>query len=124
MSSSQRSKRGRQKSGFQAREDYHTTNINQLGPAGEQFLKDTPWANPNHAAHKTSHAAAAQDQSGHQDEKSAIDAGGVSKKPPAVSSRLSESPEMSRSMVNPGGSQMKRVGSVPTANRGSKAAAV
>lgn len=29
-----------------------------LGPAGEQFIKNTPWANPNHAAHKLVHAAA------------------------------------------------------------------
>lgn len=23
-----------------------------LGPAGEQFIKNTPWANPNHVSHK------------------------------------------------------------------------
>ncbi len=119
-----RSKRGRQKSGFHAREDYHTTNINQLGPAGEQFLKDTPWANPNHSAHKMAQPAAVQDQPAQLEGKPAIDAGGVSKRSPAVSSRLSESPELSRSILNSGGHQMKRVGSVPTVNRGSKAAAV
>ncbi|KAK3180353.1 hypothetical protein K4F52_008324 [Lecanicillium sp. MT-2017a] len=119
-----RSKRGRQKSGFHARDDYHTTNIHQLGPAGEQFLKDTPWANPNHSAHKMVQSATAQDPPAQLDGKAAIDAGGVSKRSPAVSTRLSESPELSRSILNSGANQMKRVGSVPTVNRGSKTAAV
>lgn len=38
----------------QAMDDYQpvTYGGGGLGPAGEQFIKNTPWANPNHAAHK------------------------------------------------------------------------
>lgn len=36
--------------------EYSTLPFNAaLGPAGEQFLEQTPWANPNHPAHGTNH---------------------------------------------------------------------
>ncbi|KAG6041403.1 hypothetical protein E4U41_004501 [Claviceps citrina] len=45
-------RRGRQKPIVSARDDYPTPTFTRLGPAGEQFIKDTPWANPHHSSHK------------------------------------------------------------------------
>ncbi|OAQ98060.1 hypothetical protein LLEC1_03005 [Akanthomyces lecanii] len=127
LSAMERSRRGRQKSSaFQQRDDYQSPNINQIGPAGEQFLKDTPWANPNHSAHKTARQGTALE------ENRAVPQGPIfqnenpasSLKSPALSARLSESPEMSRPMLKPSPHQMKRVASVPSANRTPKATAV
>ncbi|KAM0330063.1 hypothetical protein ACHAQA_004234 [Verticillium albo-atrum] len=37
-------------------EDYQAVAFGgTLGPAGEQFIKNTPWANPNHISHKIQH---------------------------------------------------------------------
>ncbi|ATY60753.1 transcriptional regulatory protein DEP1, putative [Cordyceps militaris CM01] len=127
LSAMERTRRGRQKpSTFQQRDDYQSPNINQIGPAGEQFLKDTPWANPNHSAHKVARQGAAQD------ENRAVPQGPIfqnetpssSLKSPALPARLSESPEMSRPILKPPPHQMKRVASVPRANRTPKATAV
>ncbi|KAJ3492905.1 hypothetical protein NLG97_g5067 [Lecanicillium saksenae] len=128
LSAMERTRRGRQKSSaFQQRDDYQSPNINQIGPAGEQFLKDTPWANPNHSAHKMARQGATP-----HEESRAVPQGpifqnenpGSSLKSPALSARLSESPEMSRSILKPSAHQMKRVGSVPSASRAAKATAV
>ncbi|KAK5990537.1 hypothetical protein PT974_08806 [Cladobotryum mycophilum] len=48
----ERARRGRQKPITHLREEYQPPHLTRLGPAGEQFLKDTPWANPNHSSHK------------------------------------------------------------------------
>ncbi|KAG6061075.1 hypothetical protein E4U17_002655 [Claviceps sp. LM77 group G4] len=45
-------RRGRQKTALPARDDYPNPTFARLGPAGEQFIKDTPWANPHHSSHK------------------------------------------------------------------------
>ncbi|OAA50111.1 Sds3-like protein [Beauveria brongniartii RCEF 3172] len=126
LSAMERTRRGRQKSSaFQQRDDYQSPNINQIGPAGEQFLKDTPWANPNHSSHKMARQGTAHEENRvvpqgpiFQNEHPAS-----SLKSPALSTRLSESPEMSRSILKPSPHQMKRVASVPSANRTSKATA-
>ncbi|KAM3436288.1 hypothetical protein MY4824_004439 [Beauveria thailandica] len=126
LSAMERTRRGRQKSSaFQQRDDYQSPNINQIGPAGEQFLKDTPWANPNHSSHKMARQGTAHEENRvvpqgpiFQNEHPAS-----SLKSPAPSTRLSESPEMSRSILKPSPHQMKRVASVPSANRTSKATA-
>ncbi|KAM3534586.1 hypothetical protein MY4038_002136 [Beauveria bassiana] len=126
LSAMERTRRGRQKSSaFQQRDDYQSPNINQIGPAGEQFLKDTPWANPNHSSHKMARQGTAHEENRvvpqgpiFQNEHPAS-----SFKSPALSTRLSESPEMSRSILKPSTHQMKRVASVPSANRTSKATA-
>ncbi|OLN97014.1 Transcriptional regulatory protein DEP1 [Colletotrichum chlorophyti] len=48
-----RSLKPRQRSVMQPIEDYQAVAFGgNLGPAGEQFIKDTPWANPNHISHK------------------------------------------------------------------------
>ncbi|PHH67194.1 hypothetical protein CDD81_2963 [Ophiocordyceps australis] len=46
------------------RDEYHAPNFGRLGPAGEQFIKDTPWANPNHSAHRQHHQASTSSESG------------------------------------------------------------
>ncbi|KAJ6446132.1 Sds3-like protein [Purpureocillium lavendulum] len=127
----------------QAREDYHhgPPNFSRLGPAGEQFIKDTPWANPNHSAHKQhqqtpappgsksepSHGVgpAAQAPNGPPpaDVKAAFDGQAVARRSPALPGRISESPEMARSKLNPAAHPMKRVGSIPNLGRGPKTAA-
>ncbi|KAG5949885.1 hypothetical protein E4U53_005670 [Claviceps sorghi] len=45
-------RRSRQKTIVPARDDYPAPAFARLGPAGEQFIKDTPWANPHHSSHK------------------------------------------------------------------------
>lgn len=41
---------------MQPLEDYQAVSFGgTLGPAGEQFIKNTPWANPNHISHKMQH---------------------------------------------------------------------
>ncbi|TQN69002.1 Transcriptional regulatory protein DEP1 [Colletotrichum shisoi] len=55
-----RTSKSRQRSIMQPMEDYQAVAFGgNLGPAGEQFIKDTPWANPNHIAHKIVTAPAA-----------------------------------------------------------------
>ncbi|KAL7927504.1 Sds3-like domain-containing protein [Trichoderma austrokoningii] len=134
----------------QIREEYQPPHLTRLDPAGEQFVKNTPWANPNHSAHKfyphpvsaetrpepaalaVAAAAAAvvpagrAPQNAHPvaaDPKTAIDGPGVGRSPAALSARLSESPEMTRNILNPTSHQMKRMGSMPGLSRSSKAAA-
>ncbi|KAL9942512.1 hypothetical protein ACHAO5_007867 [Verticillium nonalfalfae] len=51
-----RASRSRQRSIMQPLEDYQAVSFGgTLGPAGEQFIKNTPWANPNHISHKMQH---------------------------------------------------------------------
>jgi hypothetical protein len=51
----QRGRRQRQHSIMQPLEEHAL-----LGPAGEQFIRNTPWANPNHASHKAHQQPLAQ----------------------------------------------------------------
>ncbi|PFH58000.1 hypothetical protein XA68_14295 [Ophiocordyceps unilateralis] len=129
-------RRGRHRhSAHQARDDYHTPTFSRLGPAGEQFLKDTPWANPNHSAHKLH-----QQHSGPSDgppprrpaqpvsapppaEAKAVFEGQSTAQPsPALSNRMTDSPDMARNILSQAAHQMKRVGSIPNLTRGSKTA--
>jgi hypothetical protein len=123
------------------RDDYQQANFSRLGPAGEQFLKETPWANPNHSAHKMYQQTSGLPEirpepplggnrvtlhnlaSSTADMKSALDGAAAAQKPAAAPARLSESPELARSILNPAAHQMKRVRSIPNLGRGSKAAA-
>lgn len=136
----QRVRRGRQKPVNQVREEYQAPNLTRLGPAGEQFLKDTPWANPNHSAHKifkSTHTPTetrpeqpvTAGRTPHQahppsvETKPTFDTPSSIQISPALTSRLSESPDMARSMLNQSVHPMKRVGSIPSLGRGPKAAA-
>ncbi|KAL0936428.1 transcriptional regulatory protein dep1 [Colletotrichum truncatum] len=128
-----RNSRPRQRSIMQPLEDYQAVAFGgTLGPAGEQFIKDTPWANPNHFSHKinpTPAAPGARVNSPLQGSKAS--AAGLSQPSPALSNGHSApqtsphanlfpsaSPEMVRiANVLTQSAQMKRVGS-----RASKAA--
>lgn len=124
----QRNTKPRQRSIMQPIEDYQAVAFgSNLGPAGEQFIKDTPWANPNHIAHKISTgpaAAGARLSSPMQGGKAA--AGPSNQQPiPAVTNGhvvpqasppmnrfISASPEMVRTAnVLTQSAQMKRAGS-------------
>lgn len=124
---------------MQPREDYHTPAFNRLGPAGEQFLKETPWANPNHSVHKMTSRAplpvdprvdnAGAGRGVHQgfavaaDSKAPFEGSGANQGSPTLSSRLSESPELARNLLNPTHQPMKRAGNASGIPRESKAAA-
>ncbi|KAH6898513.1 hypothetical protein B0T10DRAFT_453841 [Thelonectria olida] len=142
MAAIEQCRRAHQKQLVQPREEYHPTPFDRLGPAGEQFLRETPWANPNHLAHKAQPTSTpameppvpveAVNGRGTQHgpapplvEAKSTASGSSSKKQssPALSNKLSESPELTRSMLNPAHHQMKRVGGLPGINRSSKAAA-
>jgi hypothetical protein len=45
-------RRSQQRTVYATRDEYQTPSFHRLGPAGEQFLKETPWANPNHSSHR------------------------------------------------------------------------
>ncbi|TWU77132.1 hypothetical protein ED733_008337 [Metarhizium rileyi] len=133
-------RRSRQRGMAQMRDDYPKPTFSRLGPAGEQFIKNTPWANPNHFSHKAHQQSAAQPDSrqavtalaGRPNQHTAhattaptlIDSQTPIRKSPAVLHRMSESPELSRSVLNPAALPMKRVASIPNIGRSSKAAAV
>ncbi|KAL7790972.1 Sds3-like domain-containing protein [Trichoderma ceciliae] len=123
------------------REEYQPPHLTRLDPAGEQFVKNTPWANPNHSSHKFyQHHPAAVDARpepaapaapgrasqnaipASADPRTALD-GPASVRSPALSTRLSESPEITRNILNPSSHQMKRMGSISGLSRGSKTAA-
>lgn len=103
------------------REDSQTASLDRLGPAGEQFLKDTPWANPNHSSHANK---AYQTLSVQQDDRtSALSskrsgqqaALGTATSPTKLAgatplNRLSESPELARSAIKDAAAQLKRPG--------------
>ncbi|KPM40949.1 hypothetical protein AK830_g5572 [Neonectria ditissima] len=135
----ERARHERHKPLSQPREEYHPSSFDRIGPAGEQFLRETPWANPNHLAHKmypnlnTTGEGRAEGASGRgtqqgpapaADSKSTFTGSNPKQQAsPALSNRLSESPELTRSVLNPAHHQMKRVGGISTINRGSKTAA-
>lgn len=139
----QRTRRVRHKPSIShIREEYQPPHLTRLDPAGEQFVKNTPWANPNHSAHKfyphpvsaeaRPEAAAAAVPAGRAppnapppaaDPKTALDGPGAARSPAALTARLSESPEMTRNILNPASHQMKRMGSMPGLSRSSKTAA-
>ncbi|KAF3075487.1 hypothetical protein CFAM422_002374 [Trichoderma lentiforme] len=125
----------------QIREEYQPPHLTRLDPAGEQFVKNTPWANPNHSSHKfyQHHSASAEARpepavpvpagrtpqnalSASTDLKVALDGPGAVRSP-ALSARLSESPEITRNILNPASHQMKQIGGISGLGRGSKTAA-
>lgn len=143
MAAMERTRRVRHKPSIShIREEYQPPHLTRLDPAGEQFVKNTPWANPNHSAHKfyphpvsaeaRPEAAAAAVPAGRAppnapppaaDPKAALDGPGAARSPATLSARLSESPEMTRNILNPASHQMKRMGSMPGLSRSSKTAA-
>ncbi|KOS18673.1 Transcriptional regulatory protein DEP1 [Escovopsis weberi] len=108
-----------------------------------EFLKDTPWANPNHSAHKLYQHPSIQGEAPHEpvattsriahrnlssapDLKATLDVPTppTQQRSASLAARLPESPEMARSIAHPSPAhQMKRMGSIPSLSRGSKAAA-
>ncbi|EQL00146.1 Sds3-like protein [Ophiocordyceps sinensis CO18] len=118
----------------QSRDDYHTPTFSRLGPAGEQFIKDTPWANPNHSSHKMHKEPAQTDGPAKRathpangpppaDVKAAFDGHSTAHISPALPNRVSESPEMTRGIPNQVAHPMRRGSSIPTLARGPRAAA-
>ncbi|KAG5804957.1 hypothetical protein H9Q74_005705 [Fusarium xylarioides] len=118
----ERAKRSRHKPVNQRREEYYAQPFDRLGPAGEQFLRETPWANPNHLLHKM-HPTAAPTEAPPDDMTSRGAPGAQITQSPSISARLSESPELTRTLLSPA-LKAKRVGNnLPGVNRGTKAAA-
>ncbi|CAJ0545806.1 Ff.00g092790.m01.CDS01 [Fusarium sp. VM40] len=132
----ERAKRPRHKPANQRREEYYAQPFDRLGPAGEQFLRETPWANPNHLIHKMHPTTGpeaqpddmasrgAQQVTGHPgvDLKTSLGAAAQITQQSPISAHLSESPELTRTMLSPA-QQVKRVGSLPGLGRGTKTAA-
>ncbi|KAM0503777.1 hypothetical protein ACHAP8_003019 [Fusarium lateritium] len=134
----ERAKRSRHKPASQRREEYYPQPFDRLGPAGEQFLRETPWANPNHLIHKMypttapvegrpDDAASRGAQQIHGpppvDIKSTLNvAAQVTQQSPSLSTRLSESPELTRTMPSPA-HQVKKGGNLPGVSRSAKTAA-
>ncbi|KAF9876521.1 transcriptional regulatory protein dep1 [Colletotrichum karsti] len=127
-----RNSKPRQRSIMQPLEDYQAVAFGgSLGPAGEQFIKDTPWANPNHISHKINPGPTAQAVHANSPSQGKTAMAGPSHPPPALSNGHpvpqtsphtslfpSASPEMVRTAnVLTQSAQMKRAGS-----RASKAA--
>ncbi|KAK2606133.1 hypothetical protein QQS21_003416 [Conoideocrella luteorostrata] len=141
FSAIERVRRGRQKNLMPVRDDYPNPTFTRLGPAGEQFIKDTPWANPHHSSHKMQQQAPAAAPTRinpptssispataagaptSSDPKPTYDSQAPIHKSSAIPSRMSESPELSRSVLSPAAHKMKRVSSIPNMSRGSKTAA-
>ncbi|KAM0265741.1 hypothetical protein ACHAPA_007580 [Fusarium lateritium] len=133
----ERAKRSRHKPANQRREEYYAQPFDRLGPAGEQFLRETPWANPNHLVHKMMYpttgpetqtddmaSRGAQQVSGHPgvDLKASLGAAAQITQQSPISTHLSESPELTRTMLSPA-QQVKRVSSLPGLGRSTKTAA-
>ncbi|RGP65298.1 hypothetical protein FLONG3_9274 [Fusarium longipes] len=134
----ERAKRSRHKPTSQRREEYYAQPFDRLGPAGEQFLRETPWANPNHLVHKMYPTAApvearpddATSRGAQQihgpppvDIKSSLNATAhATQQSPSLPTRLSESPELARTMLSPA-HQVKKVGNLPGVGRNAKTAA-
>lgn len=134
----ERAKRSRHKPTSQRREEYYPQPFDRLGPAGEQFLRETPWANPNHLIHKmyptTTPVEARPDDAASRgaqqingpppvDIKSSLNAvAQATQQSPSLSTRLSESPELKRTMLSPA-HQVKKVGNLPGVSRSAKTAA-
>ncbi|ODA78285.1 hypothetical protein RJ55_05666 [Drechmeria coniospora] len=109
------------------REEYHAAPTFRLGPAGEQFIKDTPWANPHHSSHKLhQHQPASVQPDGRVEQAgvagavqaaiapelgdvgAALDDAASAHGPPSSLTRSSNSPEKARNM-----NLMERVGGSP-----------
>lgn len=141
-------RRNRQKHpSHHARDEYHgPPTFSRLGPAGEQFIKDTPWANPNHSAHKmyqqnhgqpaaradASATAGPAPQPGTGPPPAGVGAAldgqpaahASPALPAALATRTPASPEVARNVANAAAAHsMKRAGSMPNAGRGPKTAA-
>lgn len=136
----QHTRRGHQKKhlGQVPREEFQAPTFNRLGPAGEQFLKETPWANPNHSSHKMAQQSQAQVAGRHDlpgssraplpsgappEHKLATENRAPVQRTPLVSSRFSTSPELTRPMINQNASA-KRATNMTSLGRDSKTAAV
>ncbi|RDA84650.1 hypothetical protein CP532_5705 [Ophiocordyceps camponoti-leonardi (nom. inval.)] len=130
-------RRGRRKQSAHphARDEYQTPTFSRLGPAGEQFLKDTPWANPNHSAHKM-HQQQPGSAEGHPrrtmqpvnappsaEVKAALEGPSPVHRSPALTNRMTDTPDMARNILSQAAHQMRRVSSIPNMARGSKTAA-
>lgn len=136
LNAMERNRRARQRQPFpqpQREEYYQTPTFNRLGPAGEQFLKDTPWANPKHSAHKTPYqqtpTQSETDGPGRMANQvptpstaNTIEAPLSTQRSPALSNRTSESPELTRSIFKPTG-PIKKANAIQSLGRGSKATA-
>ncbi|KAF4335259.1 DEP1 regulator of phospholipid metabolism [Fusarium beomiforme] len=133
----ERAKRSRHKPASQRREEYYAQPFDRLGPAGERFLRETPWANPNHLIHKMYPTAAVDASTNettsrgvHQvpgpsatDFKPGLNSSAQMTQSPSLTARLSESPELTRTLLSPA-HQAKRVGNNLTGgSRGAKTAA-
>lgn len=124
----ERAKRSRHKPVNQRREEYYAQPFDRLGPAGEQFLRETPWANPNHLLHKMHPTAApaeapADDMTSRGAHQASVPPSAQVTQSPSLSARLSELPELTRTLLSPA-HQAKRVSnSLPGVNRGTKTAA-
>ncbi|KAF5552735.1 DEP1 regulator of phospholipid metabolism [Fusarium phyllophilum] len=124
----ERAKRSRHKPVNQRREEYYAQPFDRLGPAGEQFLRETPWANPNHLLHKMHPTAAPteappDDMTSRGAHQASVPPGDQITQSPSLSAQLSESPELTRTLLSPA-LKAKRVGNnLPGVNRSTKAAA-
>ncbi|KAM0353571.1 hypothetical protein ACHAPU_001583 [Fusarium lateritium] len=132
----ERAKRSRHKPTSQRRDEYYAQPFDRLGPAGEQFLRETPWANPNHLLHKmyptNGPEAQPDDMAGRSvqqvpgypvgDLKSGLSAAAQITQQSPPSTHLSESPELTRTMLSPA-QTVKRAGHLPGIGRGTKTAA-
>ncbi|QUC17837.1 uncharacterized protein UV8b_02078 [Ustilaginoidea virens] len=129
-------RRGRHRNVTSVREDYPNPAFTRLGPAGEQFIKDTPWANPHHSAHKIHQQAPniipapRPNQTipgcgapSSADTKAASGSQKLIDQSRGLLNGLSESPELARSVLNPAVHPAKRVSSIPNIGRGPKATA-
>ncbi|KAF4124088.1 Sds3-like, partial [Geosmithia morbida] len=105
------SRHTRQRPTWPPREEYQTPSFNRLGPAGEQFLKETPWANPNHSSHKMLLQEIPKSQSAGDPTATAVDVPLSQQRSPATSSRPSESPELTRVALK-AASSIKRTGNL------------
>ncbi|SPO00912.1 related to DEP1 protein, regulator of phospholipid metabolism [Cephalotrichum gorgonifer] len=116
-----KARRQRQQSMMQHNSSYP----NALDSAGEQFIRNTPWANPSHPHHQSQKAAAgpSSDNHGGVQVKTARVNGGQSLPPEKSRNRVSSvSPEATRSPATTSQGHMKRVKSLQgTSNTPTKA---
>ncbi|KAM0254447.1 hypothetical protein ACHAQJ_006787 [Trichoderma viride] len=130
LTAMERTRRGRQKPSIShIREEYQPPHLTRLDPAAPAESRPEPAAPVGSTVPAAPTAPAASAGRVPQnalpsstDLKTAFDGPG-STQSPALSARLSESPEITRNILNPSSHQMKRMGSMPGLSRGSKTAA-
>ncbi|KAF9771498.1 hypothetical protein IL306_010870, partial [Fusarium sp. DS 682] len=114
----ERAKRSRHKPASQRREEYYAQPFDRLGPAGEQFLRETPWANPNHLIHKMYPTATVEAPTTDTASR------GVQQAPGPSATEFKTGLNSSAQITHPA-HQVKRVGnSLPSGGRGAKTAAI